>query len=317
MKKYILIIGLSVVLAGCSSNTGADNTTAQSKTEESAKETTEGEEEEKEEDTTAEEAQNDARATVEETVLYDQDGVKVTLNGIDFEGSFFGPELNVLIENNSDKTVTVQTSDGCSINGYMADPMLSCEVTAGKKANDTITLSGSIFENANITDIATIDLKLHVYDSEAWKKIGEGEFVTVNTSIVETYVQEYDDSGEVIFEAEGIKVISKGLREEESLFGPEIEFYVENNSDKEIYLQAGESSINGFMVDGMMSCNVRPGKKAITSLSFFSSDLEANGIEAIEEIDLIFKILDSGFGTIATSDMITLNLNQDMDISKR
>ena len=80
---------------------------------------------------------NNIRETVEEQVLLDQDDIKITLKSLDFDG-FYGPELKVLIENNSDKSIIVQTRDS-SVNDIMIETMFSCNVAAGKKANDGLT----------------------------------------------------------------------------------------------------------------------------------------------------------------------------------
>ena len=75
-------------------------------------------------------------ATIEETVLLDRDGIKITAKSLDAKGSFFGPELKMLFENNSGKNITVQARN-TSVNGYMIEPMMSVDVASGKKANDS------------------------------------------------------------------------------------------------------------------------------------------------------------------------------------
>ena len=57
-----------------------------------------------------------AEITVAETVLYDVDGVKVTATG--YEEGWTGPEIKILVENNSDKNVLI-TSDSVSVNSSL------------------------------------------------------------------------------------------------------------------------------------------------------------------------------------------------------
>ena len=45
---------------------------------------------------------------VEEQVLLDQDGIVITLKSLE-QGGMFGPSLKVLVENNSETLITVQT----------------------------------------------------------------------------------------------------------------------------------------------------------------------------------------------------------------
>ena len=49
-------------------------------------------------------------------------------------------------------------------------------------------------------------------------------------------------------------------------------------------------SVNGFMLSPFFSTTVYDGKKAINDITVFSSDLEENGIETIEEVELKFNI---------------------------
>ena len=72
--------------------------------------------------------------TVQEGVIFEQDGIRITLKGFDEKG-LFGPELKFLIENDTDMDIIVQTRNE-SVNGYMIDASMSAEVASGKKAND-------------------------------------------------------------------------------------------------------------------------------------------------------------------------------------
>ena len=57
-------------------------------------------------------------------------------------------------------------------------------------------------------------------------------------------------------------------------------------------VQAEDVSVNGYMVSPVFSVEIQPGKKALSNLTFFSQDLEDNGITAIEELELSFHIYD-------------------------
>ena len=64
-------------------------------------------------------------------------------------------------------------------------------------------------------------------------------------------------------------------------------FFIINDTEESLTIQARDEAINGFMISGTMSCDVLPGKMAIDSLSFFSRQLEENGIDGIPDIELI------------------------------
>ena len=72
-----------------------------------------------------------------EQVCYDENNIKITVTSFDEDGSFMGPELKILVENNGEKNITVQVRD-VSINDIMIDGSLSTDVAPGKKAKDEI-----------------------------------------------------------------------------------------------------------------------------------------------------------------------------------
>jgi hypothetical protein len=63
------------------------------------------------------------------------------------------------------------------------------------------------------------------------------------------------------------------------------------------------------MMDPLFSATVYDGKKCVDDITIFSSDLEDNGIEKIEEVELQFDILNPDtYMTIYTSDPITFSV---------
>ena len=65
-------------------------------------------------------------------------------------------------------------------------------------------------------------------------------------------------------------------------------------------------SINGFMINPLYSTTVNGGKMSLDDITILSSDLESNGIESIEEVELKFHIYDADtYGTIVDTDPIT------------
>lgn len=146
-----------------------------------------------------------SNVTVDEQVLMDTEGIKVTLKSLN-TGGFMGPELKLLIENDGTKSVTVQARD-VSINGIMVNPMFSCDVEPGKKANSEIIFMSSELKTAGIDAIKDVELKLHVIDSSSYNALFDTEPINVTTSA--DYVQKYDDSGTVALDSDGIKVVVK------------------------------------------------------------------------------------------------------------
>lgn len=246
--------------------------------------------------------------SIKEQTVYEGNGIKVTVTGIDFE-DFFGPSITVLIENNSAKNITIQ-SRSCSVNGLMVDTMFSSDVAAGKKANDSITLSSSDLEISSITTIKDIEFALHIFDADSWDNIVDTEPIVLRTSADATYVQEYDDSGFIAYDGNGIKVVVKKLNSSDSFWGSDVYLYIENNTNKDITVQANDVSINGFMVDPIFSCDVAAGKKVFDTMTFMESDLTDNGVSDISEIELKLHIFNmNSWDVIKDTDIINISFN--------
>lgn len=242
--------------------------------------------------------------TIEETVLVDEAGVKITAKSLSVD--FFGQELKLLVENNSGKNLTFQCNSS-SINGYMVENIMSIDVANGKKANDAITFTDTSLEACGITTIADLEFSFHIFDSDSWDTYLDTDFVQLKTSIADTYEYIFDDSGNIVFDEDGIKLVVKGLSEDDSIFGPGIIIYIENNTDENITVQVQDVSINGFMVYGIFSSDVTVGKRAVDSITFMSSELEENGITEIQDVELSFHIFETdGWNTIVDTDAIQL-----------
>jgi hypothetical protein len=293
MKKalsIIIVLALMVSLVACgSTNTDVQKPSDVSTTNTSSENKQTGKQE----------------VTIAETVLVDEAGVKITAKGLDYE-SFLGVKVKLLIENNSGKDLTFQCRDS-SVNGYMVDTLMSVDVVNGKKANDSLTLSDSDLELCGINEIADIELSFHIFESDGWDTYLDTNKVQIKTSIADTYNYSFDDSGDLAYQGNNVKVVVKGLAEDDSILGPSVVVYIENSSDKDITVQTRDVSINGFMVSAIFSSEVTVGKHAVDTIAFLSSDLEENEITKIEDVELSFHIFESdGWDTIVDTDVVKI-----------
>ena len=239
-------------------------------------------------------------------MIFDQNDIKVTAKSLDPTGSIFGATASVLIENNSSKNITVQARNS-RVNRVMVDTLFSCDVTAGKKANDAITFSASDLKRAGIEVIKEIQFQLHFFNAESWDTIVDSDPIIITTDADPSFVQEYDDSGVVLLDTKGFRIVAQGLDKTSSILGTELLLYIENNTDNNVTIQVRDVSVNGFMVGTIFSCDVLAGKKAFDDITFMKSDLEKNSIKDINEVELLFHIFDANsWNTILDSEPITI-----------
>ena len=243
--------------------------------------------------------------TISEAVLVDEAGVKITAKRLETDG-IFGPEIKLLIENDSGKDLTFQCRNA-SVNGYMVETMMSVDVVNGKKANDGLTFMESDLEASCIDVIADMEFAFHIFDMAEWETYLDTNAIQIKTSIADTFEYTYDDSGDLAYEGNGVKIVVKGLAEDTSIFGPSIVVYIENTGDKDVTVQTRDESINGFMVDALFSCDVVAGKRAVDTITFMDSDLEENDITAIENVELSFHVFDMAeWETIVDTEVVNI-----------
>jgi hypothetical protein len=94
----------------------------------------------------------------EEVVLVDDDLAKIVVNERAID-EFNGGMYKFLIENKSDKKITVQSRD-VSIDGVMQEPVFSVDVTPGKKANGDM----SFMEIKDLKELKNLEGRLVIYD---------------------------------------------------------------------------------------------------------------------------------------------------------
>ena len=125
---------------------------------------------------------SEANSTVKEpeTVLIDQNGVKIILIGsLHRTSSSIGPQLTFRIENNTNLDIIVQPRK-TSVNGYTMDASMSTHVNRGEKAYGTFFIYDKSLKEAGITTIETIKTCFLAFDSNTWKDYFLSDSVTIN-----------------------------------------------------------------------------------------------------------------------------------------
>lgn len=248
---------------------------------------------------------SDEEVTIAETVLYEANGIKVTAKSL--ADGLLGTEVKLLIENDSSKNILI-TSSSVSANGYMMPTAaLYAEVAAGKKANESLTLMSSELDQCGIETLAEMQFYLQIQDPETWETIKTTDLITLATSAT-GYTQPVDDSGDVLYNENGYKVVCKGLKQD-IIWDGTVVFYMENNSNKAVSIYAENVSVNGFMQEVGLWSDLRPSTKMIDGMSMIDlSDLEITNIDEIKTIEFNLRIVDAEtWEDIVTTDAMTLN----------
>ena len=297
LALVLSITAITFTLLGCSSDTGQKKSIAAPG---SATETGGGAESSGTNGGGADQASADE--SINEQVLVDQDGIKITATEY-VTDSIWGDGIKLLVENNSAKDYTI----GCDeliVNDYMITDLFSADVAAGKKSNEVMYLSSTELKAAGIDTVGQIEMYFHAYDSN-WDNLFKNVYSKLETSEFANMDTTPNDEGQELYNANGVRIVGKTV-DENSFWGTAILLYIENTSGQNVGINVDNMSINGYMMTPLFSTTVYDGKKSIDDITIMSSDLEANGITSVDQVELKFHIYNAeSYDTIADSDAIT------------
>lgn len=261
----------------------------------------------------------DQSGNIEETVMLDQDNIKVTATTLEYDN--YSANLKLSLENNSDKTLTFSTNtlgfSGNSVNGFMIpDGYFNSEIAPGKKANETVTFSYDYLQLFGINEIADIVLGIRVADEEYNETIYPD--CQVKTSIADSYT--YDDTAyqkaissavvqesfgftstyfatDTLYDASGVQIVSETLMLNEDGEQMVLLEAVNSGTEMENIVVAGVA-VNGLTIyDGNWSATtIGSGKRGVISVNvndvFNEQYWEAYGLTNISSIDIKVGIQD-------------------------
>lgn len=260
------------------------------------------------EDQNVQQEQEEAGASIEEQILLEQDGIKITATGME-KDSIWGEGVKLLIENSTEKNIGV----GCNaliVNDYMITDLFSTSVAAGKKSNEVMYMSSTELEAAGISNIGQIEIYFHIYDGDSYDTIFDADKVVIQTSEYADMDTENSQEGKELYNQDGVRIVGKYV-DEESFWGTAVLLYIENSSGRNIGVNCDNMSVNGFMVTPYFSSTVYDGKKALEDITILSSDLESNGIESVDELEVNFHIYDAdSYETITDTGAIAFQARQ-------
>ena len=243
---------------------------------------------------------------VDEELVFDDEDIKIWVKSFDDNG-IFGPSLELLIENNREEDIMVQVR-GTTVNDVVVNTIFSVNVSAGKEASKDITLMQSSLDKAGIELVKDIELRFVISDGDNWATILATDPIKISTSVAPSFKQEYDDSGQLILDQDGIRIIVRGIDNEDTLWGASVELFIENNQDQGIRVQAKDVSVNGFAIDSLLSSEIPASKKAYAEISFAEADLKEHDIKTIEEIEMVLHISEiESWDSLLISDPITVS----------
>lgn len=285
ISAICMIVFLIVGLTACGSSkttTGGSSTAADSSTQSSSSSSVKK---------TAE-----SSYTMGETVIVDNESCTFTVKSIELD-DVWGFTLNVLCENKTDKNVMFSW-DSVSVNGYMLDPFWATSVTAGNKANSTISFYDTDLADCGISTVDEITFMLSVYDMDDYSApyILEEQYSIYPTGLDASTVK-YPDritkTGEnTVIDDDNITFIILGDTTDGD-YAYTLNCYIKNKTDKNLTFSMDDVSVNGFMIDPLCVETIAAGKSVYMDVNFADVDFEANSVTKVEKIDYTVTVYNS------------------------
>lgn len=244
--------------------------------------------------------------TIDEQVCFEKDGLKVTATEYATD-SVWGDGIKLLIENNSDKDIGLGNT-ALIVNNYMISDLFSTTIAAGKKDYEVLYLSSSGLKAAGIDNVGQIEIYFDTFDPDSYATISNIDCVTIKTSAYDSMDVNADDSGQELYNNNGVRIVGKYV-DESSFWGTAVLIYIENTSGRNVIIQCDDMSVNGFMVTPCFSSTVFNGKKSLDEITLMSSELEENNITSIDNIELKFKLIGEDYSAIDETETINFLTN--------
>ncbi len=230
----------------------------------------------------------------EEIIVVDNDQCLIKITGIDPD-NMWGYAVKAYMENKSGDKTYMFSITRASVNGVQTETALAAEIAAGKKSNEEIYFFGDDLSSHGIDTFTDIELSFRVYDFDDWFADAVAEetihIYPYGENQATPFVREAQPTDTVLVDNEKVSVIVTDY-DEDGFWGYTVNLFLVNKTDKELTYSVDDASVNGFMADPFWAASIGAGKAAFSSMSWFDSDFEENGITVVEEIEMNFKIYD-------------------------
>ena len=227
-----------------------------------------------------------------ETVLKDNDVATAKILSIDPNGDW-GFTLELYLENKTDKTLMFSVEDA-AINHVLVDPFFATELSAGQKTTEEVAFSNETIAEYGIENVAKITFTLSATDAEDFAAdpyldepctiypYGQGAYE-------EVFQYTPGENELVVFDTEDCTMIITGI-DPGNMWGYAAKVYIENKTDMTLMISADNAALNDFDMDPLWAVEVPAHRQGFSEITWFSEDLEDQGIETVEKIWLEISV---------------------------
>ncbi len=219
-------------------------------------------------------------ATIAETVMWDSDDIKVT--ALSLSADQYYHILNLQIENKTSKDLFVMASR-TAVNSFVVEPSMGVNVPANSTANGAFKVR---LDDVDADVIADIETRFS-YSSSDYTMNRKTERVKLETSEAASYDYSYDESGLLLYDDNGIKIIFKEFNDEGD---PIIYLSSTGELSEGCCVEEYEMYINGKKTYSDYCEWVFTNTRNLAVMELEDKDLDGNELGEVESLKVSFKI---------------------------
>lgn len=221
---------------------------------------------------------------VEPGLLYDANGLKIYLEGIDDD--YYGPTVKLSIENSTSVPLRVE-NNWSSVNGHIVNGAFLSSIPAGETVEGEYTLYKQYLDLRGICELAVLENVYTVRSDIDLKLLFMTDPIVIRTSLADNHTEE-KISDPLVYEDENIRVYCKGILPD-ALASKDVMLLIENLSGKYLHVTGGDlTRVNGTDLMCIFGAYIPPEKDHLAYVSFYNIDLEAAGIDSMENLEMNF-----------------------------
>ena len=217
-----------------------------------------------------------------EVIVYEDSEFRISVTDLRYNSD--SVDIKIFAENNSGSNITLSCSHFI-VNGVMIDTFTHLQVAAKSKANGTIYLNRDNLLAAGIQELTSIES----YGAYISTESGENRDIDFSIYNNSDYLQSIDEDGTILYEENGITVISKF---KPGQYRSIIPLLIKNESGQDIHVMTRYVTVNGYTIPEVHYyspiCN---GTYRFFNIELSGWGLEENKIGAIESASFYIDLL--------------------------
>ena len=227
---------------------------------------------------------------MEETVILDRDGVRITAK--ESAREVLGQEVlsqgfYLTVENSNDRAVSVTLGQAlvnhCALPGFV-----QTHVPANSQEQGYLSFLSSCLSQAGIQQIGQADVTFNLANADALI-CADAQARAINTSALEAVDENPQIPGTEIYNRDGLRIVAK-YNEDHSI--QHMDFFASNHGERDLLLTWETVTVNGQQIGAVGQLPVPAVTHAIGQITLPPDTLQDLGIQDVTELMVSFHLQD-------------------------